>query len=621
MRFSVLINKMDGGLNTKVSPLIAPLNESPDCQNVVFDDLGAVQTREGRELAVETSIASAQVDLLHSYVKDDGTEQLIVAVGGSLYRMSGNTAVIIASATSVFTQDVRIQALNYQNQLWMSNGGVTPYKWNGTEFTQWGIPVPSAPTGATASDGGLIGQYRYVVLGVNSNLVQGDYGSESTQISATSKEIILTDIPVFPISAGVIYKQICRNTANASGIYYVVTEITNAQTFYTDSAIDSNLVTLAPLDQGTPAYFTTMLAHNGRIFAAGEDSEYPTYLWFSETNIPEVFPSENFLRIGDGDGFPIVGLAMVSNNIIIAKNDGQGNGSTWLLYMPDNNPLNWMVAKLDAENSGQSQNSMVKFNNYLAYLNKFGVFDISEFAVGDIRNDALSFNIEPDILNLSLSNLKVSFAVNWKNKVWFSVPYGPSVDRNNRVYQYDYMRGRSGTERELGAWTKFTNMNFSSFAIHDGDLYGGSSQDDGKIYKLNVGYNDAGEAIESYYKTMAITGLKEHKYHTKVWRFLYVTVEAVGDWLLDVEILKDFDVNGQIEQISLDPGGDEYDSVILGEAYWGNGLLKLRKKISIRNAVCKSIQLKFSTYTADQYFKIDEIEVFYNLRSLRQGNL
>lgn len=623
-RYSVVISRFDGGYNSKVSPLIAPLNESPDLQNVVFDDLGAVETRLGRELFTSAGIASAQIDMLHSFIKDNGTEELMTVCNTTMYRLSGNTAIAVASATSLFTIDVRIQALNYQNQMWMSNGGINPYKWNGTEFTQWGIPTPSAPTAATTSDGTLTGSFKYVILGVNSNLVQGDYGSESAEISATSDNITISDIPVFPISAGVNNKQICRNTANASGVYLVVTEISNAQTSYVDNADDSELLTEAPLDQGYPSNFSTILSHQGRVFGASSSSSNPTYLWYSILNTPEAFPSENFLRIGDGDGYPIVGLALLSNSIIVAKNDGQGNGSTWLIYMPDTNPINWTVTKLDTESGGQSANVMAKFNNFLAYLNRFGVFDISEFAVGDIRGDPLSFNIEPDIFALSQNFLNVASAITWKNKVWFSVPYGDTggspTEKNNRIYQYDFIRGRSGTARELGAWSKFTDINISILAIHSGELYGGSSADDGILYKLDTGRNDAGDAIDSYFKTMAISGLDEHKNHTKVWRFAYFTFEAVGEWFINVEILTDFDLVGNISQADMDPGGIEYGVAILDTDFWGSGLIKKRIKISFDNAVSKSIQFKISTNTADEYFKLNEIEVFYNLRGLRTGD-
>lgn len=619
-RFSLLIDRFDGGYNSKVSPLIANLSESPDLQNVEFNDVGSVETRKGSAILNSAFSGSSPVDLLHSFFNDDGVKQLMYISSGDMYRMSGNTEIIIPSAQSIYTNNIPVQAVNFQNKMFISNGGALPYKWNGSEFTQWGIPSPSSPTAAIGSDGTLTGNYKYVVIGLNSEFVQGNYGSESVEVSATTNNINLTDIPVFPVSAGVNTKQVCRNTALASGLYYVVTEISNAQTTYLDDNDDSLLVTEVPLDQGVPPYFTCILNHQNRMFGASNTSSNKSFLWFSKLNKPEVFSSDNFLEIGEGDGYPITALGLLSNHLIIAKNDGQGNGATYLLYMPDANPINWTVAKLDTESGGQSASVMVKYRNFLAYINRYGIFDLNEFAVGDIRSDPLSFNIEKDIFTLSNDFLYKADAITWKNKVWFSVPYGSLQQTNNKIYQYDFVKGRAGVERELGAWSVFTDLNVANFTIHDGDLYGGSSKDDGYIYKLDTGTNDDGAAIDSYFKTMAISGIEEHRNHTKVWRFAFITLEASGDWFLDIEYLNDFDLVGSIEQVNLNPGGSEYGKAIISTDFWGPGTTKKKIKISFDNSVSKTFQLKFYTNTADEYFKLHEIEIFYNIRGLRSGD-
>jgi len=623
-RFSVVVNKFDAGLDTKGSPLNSPLNKSPDLQNVEFDEFGSVRTRSGREPFTDGGISSSRVDMLHSFVKDTGASELMVVAGTTMYRFSGNTAVAVASAISLFTTGTKVQAVKFQNKMWISNGDSPPYKWNGAELTRWGVPVASALTASDGSDGTLTGDYKYVVIGVNSSFVQGDYGSESTDVNVTSKEIDLSEIPVFAASAGVNSKQICRNTALVSGLFYVVTEISNAQTSYTDNHSDGELLTLAPLDEGVPPYFTTMASHQGRVFGASSTSSAPSYLWYSDIITPEVFPSENFLRIGEGDGSYITGIAILSNSLIVSKNDGSGEGSIWFVYTPDSNPINWTVIKLDTESGGQSANVMVKFNNFLAYINKNGVYDLAEFAVGDIKSDALSFNIEPDVFRFSKDFLFNAYAVAWKNKVWFSIPYTaenlPTQEQNNRIYQYDYIRGRSGEERSLGAWSRFTDVPVSCFAIHGGEMYGGSSEDTGVVWKLDTGRDDDGDAIHSYFTTMAMSGLKEHKYHTKNWRFVYVTVGALGKWDMDVEILKDQALFGDVSQVDLDPDSIKYGEAILDEDFWGGGLIKKRIKVVFSNTVAKSIQLKFSTNTAGQYFELNEIEVFYNLRGKRGGD-
>lgn len=619
-QYSVAIERFDGGLNTKATPLHGTSDQSPDLQDVIFDDLGAVETRRGYTKFNTAPIATNTVDFLHSYVKNDGTKQLLAFCQGSMYRASGTTFVTIPSAQSVYTAGQRVLGLTFQNKLFMSNGYSTPYKYDGTDFVRWGVAAPAAPvSGITAySDGVLSGAYQYVVLGLNTFGVKGDYATASTEITVASKQIQVYGIYEWPTSAGVQYKLLCRNSAGASSLYYIVTQLTNAQTSYVDNNPDSYLVDEAPLDNGVPSNFTCMVQHQNRIFAAAANSTNPMFLWYSNVDDPEIFPSDSIIKVGEGDGYPISGLAVLSNAIIISKNDGKGNGSMWLLYMPDANPDNWSLTKLDTDSGAQSAKTMVNFSNYIAFLNKYGVFDLDQQAIGAIKSDALSFNIEPDIYTLATSYLNKATAITWKNKVWLSVPYGATQSYNNRIYQYDYIRGRGIEQRDLGAWSRFTNHNISEFAIHDGDLYGGSSLQDGYVYKLDTGYNDDGDAIESSFQTMAIVGQPEHQSFTKTWRFAYITVECSGDWFMNLSYSNDFkEEAGNSTQILLDPENSKWDTAIVGLTKFGAGYFRKRVSVVFRGSTSKAIQLKFSTATADQYFKVHKVEVFYNLRGLR----
>lgn len=619
MRYSVTLPRFDGGLNTKATPLHGDPDQSPDSQNVIYDDEGAVQTSRGRTRFNSSAIATASIDLLHSYVNNSGTAQLMAACNGNLYRASGNTFVAVASATSVFTKNVGIFAVTFQNKMFMTDGYVNPYKWNGTEFTRMGVPTQeNTTTAATGGAGLLSGTYNYAVLGVNSYSVKGDYGTACASIAVVSSQINLTGIPVWPTSAGVNEKYICRNTAGVSNVFYLVTAVTNGITSFVDNTADSSLTTLAPVDNGLPQYFTTMIPHMGRMWGASKTSSNPMYLHYSNADDPEIWGSEDYVRIGEGDGLPIVGLATLANAILIAKDDGTGNGSMYVLSTPDNNSINWRVIQLDTQSGSQSAKVMTKFANSVAYLNRNGVYDISELAVGDIKSDALSYNIESEIYTLAKNYLSKATAITWKNKVWISVPYGSTQPTNNRILQYDFVRGRRTEQRELGAWSRFTDMSISDMVVHDGNLYGGAADDTGFVYQLDTGYNNDGAAIDSYFKTMAIVGKPEHEGYTKVWRYAYLTVECTGDWFMNINYLKDFNEEaGNAIQINLDPAGAEWGTAIIGVDKYGVAIERKKVRINFTNAVSKVLQLKFSTNAVDQYFKVHNAEIFYNLKGLR----
>jgi hypothetical protein len=67
----------------------------------------------------------------------------------------------------------------------------------------------------------------------------------------------------------------------------------------------------------------------------------------------------------------------------------------------------------------------------------------------------------------------------------------------------------------------------------------------------------------------------------------------------------------------LDGGGALWNSILWGITPWGGSLEKRKVKIDLVGAVGKSIQFKFATNALNQYFKVHELELLYNLRSMR----
>src|SRR5688572_16016774 len=120
----------DGGLNSKYERSIIPDNESPDCANVIFDN-GSVGTREGFTKLNTTAIGSFTVDGIYTRRVDTGGETMVVFAGGSGWQLGGSTFTTIGSAQSVFTAGVRVAAAQYENHMFVGNGGVIPYKYNG----------------------------------------------------------------------------------------------------------------------------------------------------------------------------------------------------------------------------------------------------------------------------------------------------------------------------------------------------------------------------------------------------------------------------------------------------------------------------------------------------------
>ena len=169
----------DGGKNSKFERSIIADNESPDCLNVVFNN-GGVATRGGVSKLNTAAIGSYVGDGLYVRHDNTGTETMVAFAGGTAWGLSGTSFTTIGSAQSVFTAGVRVGAAEYENHLFIGNGGVDPYKWNGAHFTRHGVPRPSVSgfTGAVSGGGSLTTASYYFKVGfVNSH-----------QLSATSQQ-------------------------------------------------------------------------------------------------------------------------------------------------------------------------------------------------------------------------------------------------------------------------------------------------------------------------------------------------------------------------------------------------------------------------------------------------
>ena len=619
-KYSVIIPRFDGGLNSRVSPLLGDISQSPNLQNVEFDEFGAVGTING-VTALGAAIASARVDGLWSFMIPTATH-LVAACNNMILRASGNTFVTIPSAQDIFTAAVKIHAEQMNQYFFVSNGYATPHKWNGTEFTRWGIPVNSMPVSANTNGTTTYmvsgGYYQYVFYGISSGGSRGDYSTANTDMqNVNGVAITVKGIPTAPISHGINYIGIARCTAGLSGLFWVVTQIANGQTTYTDTASDSALSTEAPEDNGLPAAFTVFAPFLGRMFGACSTGSNPEYLYYSEVNEPEVFPAENILRVGPGDGCEIRSIGLLQNGIVIGKDDGQGNGSMWYLSMPTSSAADWVLKKLTTPYGSIGPKRLPNFGNMLAYLNKYGIYDLNEAESDLFRSDSIGFDIQTDIDAFGDAYLEGAYAVNFKNKLWISVPYG-SGTANDRIYTYDYVKGRGLVSRKEAAWSRIPDIDINTMCVHQGTLYGGSSLNDGLVYQLDTGHDFNGSAIDSYFYTMVIKGQKGHERHTKQWRYALVTVDASGAWNMSVDY-QIFDTNDTLQSAAIDltPGGAVWNTMVWGTAKWGRPRDQIVVRITFNDAVGVYLQLRFRTATADQYFKVHNVEVFYNLKGVR----
>jgi len=616
----------DGGLNNKFERSIIDGNESPDCANVVFEN-GAVGTRYG-VTKINSTIGSFVGDGIHTRRDNTGAETMIVHAGGTSWGWTGSTFTTIGSAQSVWTAGQRVGSVQQENHIFFGNGGVIPYKWNGTDFTRHGAYPPTttftaatAPTGTT-----LTGEYSYKMTWVNSALVESDVGPVSNTFTAAGADIRLTSLPVAAQSYGVDSRKLYRTETSGSTYRLLATISDNTTTTYDDAIADASLGANAPTDQGVPPMWKFACFHQQRLFM--NDPSNPNFVIYSELNNPYVVKAENFIRIGDNATDIVKGLAVYQDSVAVYCEK-----SIWLVYMQDTDPANWSVIKTRSPYGSNSPFGIADFDNkqlFPAMQNdKFVGFaalngaaldpDVTFLTVASAGSDLKSDRIETDMFLVQEPYVGNISAIVFKNKLWLSVTYGDGNTTNNRIYQMDFSISNL-TKKQRESWVPFTGLNSAQFTEYDGNLYYVGSTANGFVYQAEDGtYTDDGSAIDSYYWTKEYSGLKEETNFHKDFRYANILVEQAGNYPMDVTYRVDSDDgDGVTDEIDLDPGGSLWGSMEWGTDEWGGGKVQEEVRFDLGSSAGKRIQFKFSNQnTSGQRFKVHGMNFVYNRKGYR----
>jgi hypothetical protein len=619
---------LDGGLNNKFPRANILDNESPDCLNVVFSG-GAVETRGGSTTLNTTTVGTFSIDGLYTRNDSAGSRTMLVFAGTHMFYLAGtSTFTTVPSAQSVFTAGVRVCAVEYQDYLFIGNGGVTPYKYDGAVFSRHGVPAPSSfPVLSSNATGSLTGDYRYKVTYVNSASVEGDVNTASATFTAASATIRLTSVPVAPASHGVSSRRIYRTEAGGATYKRVGSIADNSTTTFDDNIADASLGVAAPTDNGEPPKYSVAAYHADRLFV--NDIANPSLVWYSEIAEPFTFKTTNFIRAGDATGDIVRALSVYNNSVLVFCDN-----SIWLIYMPSADDTEWSVIRIKGQYGCKSPFAPVLYQNKVLFPavqnNKFVGFAVVSgdsvapsatlLTAGTAGSDMISDRIEPDMFLLNESYLQNISGFIFKQKAWMSVPYGVSQLTNNRIYVMDFSISNLNKSQDV-TWVPNTGMQAAQFTEYNGKLYFGSANAVGKVIQADTTtYNDDGLAINSYAWTKELTGHDVHSGKFKDFRVFRMLLEKAGDWLMNLHyrVDSDKDDEGMAVSIDLNPGGTLWGSFSWGGTTWGGGTDQEEKKISLGATKGNRIQFKFSNQNvADQYFKVHNFDFQYNVRGER----
>lgn len=622
----------DGGLNNKYPNSVIDISESPDCLNVAFAD-GAAGTRQGSSKLNSTSLGSFVIDGIYTRHQDSTAQTMVVFAGGSGYVWNSTTFATIGSAQSVFSLGVRIFGAEFQNNLYVGNGTVIPYKYTGSEFNRHGVYPPTTTMAvATAGTGSVLtGTFSWAVTFVNSQLVEGNASPVTSSITLTAKNGALTSIPVAPTSWGVASRRIYRKSS-AAGFYQRVATISdNSTTSYDDGIADASLGATMPTDNGVPPLYSVCVYHKQRLFMndpANLSLVSYTYIDSSAGPSPYTVNSLGFFRIGDGSGEVVRTIAPYGDSLLVGTDKG-----LWLVYMPDTTPANWQFIRLKSQYGSVSPYCFLQIKDRTLFAStENGVFRGFGEAQGDqvtqnatfltvmtTGSDLVSDRIQPDMNLVQAAFLGNISGITYKNRAYIAVTYNTGATTNNRIYILDFSQSDL-SKKQKESWAPWTGINASQFTIYNGSLYAGSSTANGFVYQLENGlYSDDGAAINSYLWTKEITGFDEDTSFYKDFRKAVLLIDLPGSYYMNVTYRVDSDAGvGATQQVSLDPSGNKWGTMVWGVDSWGGGKSQNEYTLDLGSLSGRRVQFMFSNQnTAGQRFKVHWANLRYNLKGQR----
>lgn len=625
------IERFDGGRNTKDSPSRIGLTETPDSLNVVFDDQGSVATRNGSS-TFNTSTAEIGSFAVDGHATYNGT--MVVWAGGTMYRISGTTAVTVTSSQGQFTTGAKVAHGIYQQILFTSEGTSGPWRFEGNDsFYRMGIAIPGVATAVSNTPGANqveTGTYYYKVAYRNTHVVEGEPSSNTAALTiATTAAINVRSIPTGAGSQGVASRRLYRASVSAGPYRLITTLSDNVTSIYTDIVGASTWSAgTEPIDDGTaPTPFTTIRLHKERLFF--DDSSDRTLLRWTEFENPFISEAESFQPLNKGD-FSYITAIGVQNDLVTSFKQNEywltalndpSDDTTWN-HILGTSKLGITGPKAFYEGDGwilfagrqSSKDGLGKFTGY--YL--LSGFEVQDVTTPILRTKTITTKIEPDLLLTPSALWDDIYMAGFNNKIYIATGITGSTT-NDRIWWFDINRM---ADEDIGSWSLWSGIALNTLVVHEGALYGGASAATGKLFQLEKvsQYNDSGTAINSYYFTKEYGGEDQIESWVKDFRWLKLWYERLGAWIMNVRYRSDGDSgSGDLIEIDLTPGGSLWGTMVWGTDTWGSGRTDVETDHSLGTKLGRRIQLKFDNgNVAGRAFKVHRMRMLMNLRAERR---
>ena len=489
--------RIDGGLNIEDDEYQLNSNQSPDCQNVYFNQRFC--KRPGTVVANSTGAGDPVASAFGFLYKGC----LIYQSGTSLYRMTPGiySPTVIYSGMTALDDDHQGTYFQFNGYLYYINGHQF-IKYDGTSVTTITPYIPVVIINRTPSGGGTANEdYNCIGAGF---INWFDGNGSSTAYTLTDSGLDATTVTCT-----------INGVVKTEGVDFTVNRTLGVVTFNTappaPSAGSNNVVITAyktRSDYVQRIYgCTVMIAFGGsndsRLFFAGNGTA--NYYWTYAAR-PEYFPMSQYNAIGTSDD-PVMQFGLQNDTLIIFKARSI-YGATYL-FDSTTAKATFPVVNLNAMIGCDCPGTVRLINNRLAFVNSYaGAFTLVNQFTGVVSGNIYR-NVEPISRNINGNSRRSGLlqeaaitravAVDFDHKYWIAV--------NGKVYLWDYgttpysSSNQQDAAQKALAWWRFANLPIRCFIQDQGGtrLWFGESGT-GNIRLFEDSFTDAGEAIDAWWQ-------------------------------------------------------------------------------------------------------------------------
>lgn len=507
-----------GGMNTRYTGDLIENNQSPDMQNMNYDD-GGVPTKRAGFSRLNNSWGASGVQGFYDYWITGATSPVyMLAWGGKMYSFNpttgaktdlctGSKAAIADAQTTFFTMDDTCYFLTGTD--YCSYDGTNPVA-DVTGYVPT-ITLGRSPDGATSTvheslnllSNSWIDSFSGTTAGTVYTLSYTDI--DSVDSAYVGGSLVAPADYTVDLSAGTV----TFDSAPGEGTNNVT--ITATKAGVTDST-QITQCTIAAIYGGKA---------DTRVFVAGHPT-YRNYQWCSGITEsgpdPTYFPADGFIAV-DNDAEAITGMCRMIDYLLVFKERSQ----YYQTIDDSSSPTVFPILPLNNEYGCVAPRSVLEVDNGVLALSNRGVtWTRPSMVRSQATVDIVSLNVNKDsrvangtmgLLNNSTSDLANAHAVRWGNK------YLLHIGTTTWVLDLDYSSFSDG----VFCWYPYTGLYQSAGQFLEvGEYLYLASNAAGLMYRSSAtSYNDDATAINAYWTSPLL--YLDYREYIKKFESLFIT--------------------------------------------------------------------------------------------------